>query len=146
MSFIAWLVPQTEMCTTNPRANAQQDYIRRSAFADYYQLDVAHRKYEHICENPLYHGDPKRLTGVVHCIDHIRAVLMCHGDTTVRTFEWVKTAHYPVLRPKTTRQCRRWEPIVQWAKSRYPSHENGPILEHPKYGRFTKKNKLRLFV
>ena len=83
-----------------------------------------------------------KLTGVVHCLDHIRAVLMCHGDTTVRTFEWIKTAHYPVLKPKTTRQCRRWDPIVEWAKSRYPSHENGPILEHPKYGRFTKnKNK-----
>lgn len=41
---------QTSTCK-NLKADPGQDYIRRSAFADYYQLDVAHRKYEHICEN-----------------------------------------------------------------------------------------------
>lgn len=59
---------------------------------------------------------------------------MCHADVSIHTFKWVPEAHYPVLNSQSTHICRKWDPIVEWAKQHYPSHKHGPILEHPKYG------------
>lgn len=60
---------------------------------------------------------------------------MCHGDITPQTFEWAETKRYPVMKPQSTHVCRKWEPIVDWARRNEPSNKHGPILEHPQLGK-----------
>ncbi|PQE07787.1 tat pathway signal sequence protein [Rutstroemia sp. NJR-2017a BVV2] len=69
-----------------------------------------------------------------HCIDHIRQILQCHSDISVHTFEWDPVLPYPVMKPVIERECKKWEPIYEWAKYRSPSLENGSYLEHPVLG------------
>lgn len=39
-----------------------------------------------------------------------------------------------VQRPKQVSTCRNWDPIMKWARLQAPSHDHGPILEHPTLG------------
>ncbi|KAK1993870.1 hypothetical protein LX36DRAFT_728702 [Colletotrichum falcatum] len=93
--------------------------IRENVFDDYYKLEPQSEREQHI----------------LHCIDHLRQILMCHGDITPQTFEWVETKRYPVMKRQSAHVCRRWEPIVDWARQNEPSRKHGPILEHPQLGK-----------
>ncbi|KAK0636388.1 hypothetical protein B0T17DRAFT_80527 [Bombardia bombarda] len=95
------------------------NYIREFAYSDYYAL----------------HGQKKNKDEhIFHCIDHIREILMCHGDVAMHTYEWSPTKSEPVMKPQATHVCRKWEPIAEYARTHSPSHRNGPILEHPLLG------------
>lgn len=69
-----------------------------------------------------------------HCIDHLREILMCHGDIAVHTYEWGESTRYPLMKQKTLHECRKWEPIVAWAKQHDPAMLPMPILENPQLG------------
>lgn len=47
---------------------------------------------------------------------------MCHGDTTVSSFEWLHDAHGKVVEPTTQEgalhRCVNWDRLSGWAKSR----------------------------
>ena len=72
-----------------------------------------------------------------HCIDTLRQTFMCHGDVSIKTFDWIPGQRKPEMNAVTTRECHAWEPLMKWAKENSPSHANGPILEHPVLGRST---------
>ncbi|KAK5997735.1 hypothetical protein PT974_00092 [Cladobotryum mycophilum] len=94
------------------------NYVREHIYAEYYKFEAKKFQDEHI----------------YHCIDHIREILMCHGDIAVHTYEKSKEDQRPLMKRQTTHECRKWEPLFEWAIANEPSHAHGPILEHPILG------------
>ncbi|KAI0153417.1 hypothetical protein BJ166DRAFT_356263 [Pestalotiopsis sp. NC0098] len=94
------------------------NYIREFAFPDYYIQEV---------------GQPRR-DHIFHCIDNIRKIIQCHGDITPRTFEWTDSDRKPVMKPRSTHECRKWEPIVEFASKHNPAMGAGPFLVNPSLG------------
>ena len=60
---------------------------------------------------------------------------MCHSDVTTHTFEWSDHIRFPIANRVQERECRKWSPLVDWAKKHSPSVEDGQVLEHPFLGR-----------
>lgn len=60
---------------------------------------------------------------------------MCHGDVSVKTFDWIPGQREPVMNAITTRECYAWEPLMGWIMDHWPIHAKGPILEHPTLGK-----------
>ncbi|KAK1245988.1 hypothetical protein MKX07_005057 [Trichoderma sp. CBMAI-0711] len=70
-----------------------------------------------------------------HCIDHLREIIMCHGNIAVHTFEWKDEFTFPFMKRQTEHVCRKWEPLVAWARANSPDRsDGGPILRHPVLG------------
>ncbi|MCJ1330069.1 hypothetical protein MMC10_006750 [Thelotrema lepadinum] len=55
-----------------------------------------------------------------HCIDILRQVIMCNGDTSLLTFHWVEGNPFPYPDFNTWHQCRDPEQILEWALRRQP--------------------------
>ena len=55
-----------------------------------------------------------------HCIDILRQVIMCNGDTSLLTFHWVKDNPFPYPDFNTWHQCRNAEQILDWALEHQP--------------------------
>lgn len=53
-----------------------------------------------------------------HCIEHVRASLMCAADLTPQRFSWDPHAKSYVLEPAQMFQCRDFDKIWDWAESR----------------------------
>lgn len=53
-----------------------------------------------------------------HCLDIIRQRLMCTADSGIVTFRWVKGTPNPYPDFNTRHQCRSWEKLTNFAKSR----------------------------
>ena len=53
-----------------------------------------------------------------HFIDFIRQTIMCHGDITPITFEWIDELGSYIAHHTTRHQCRDFDTIYQWAKRR----------------------------
>lgn len=53
-----------------------------------------------------------------HCIDYLRQVIMCHGDVTPITFEWVPEIQGLIAHHSTEHLCRDFKALYGWAKSR----------------------------
>ncbi|PLB44957.1 hypothetical protein P170DRAFT_450016 [Aspergillus steynii IBT 23096] len=51
-----------------------------------------------------------------HCIDILRQNIMCNGDTSVITHNWVQGYEFPYPNFNTKHKCRRFEKIVEWEK------------------------------
>ncbi|KJZ80043.1 hypothetical protein HIM_00757 [Hirsutella minnesotensis 3608] len=92
------------------------NYVRENVFAGYYALEAKRYRDEHL----------------FHCIDHLREIIQCHGSVAVHTFEWHSDIRFPIIKQQTTHVCRKWDPILQWAKENYPYSKDGVILEHPR--------------
>ncbi|KAK2039145.1 hypothetical protein LZ31DRAFT_477229 [Colletotrichum somersetense] len=93
--------------------------IRENVFSDYYKQETHDERKQHI----------------LHCIDHLRQILMCHGDNTPQTFECLEAKRFTIMKRQSTHVCKKWEPIVNWAHQNEPSRKHGPILEHPQLGK-----------
>lgn len=63
---------------------------------------------------------------------------MCHGDIAPRTFEWSGTTRIPQMKPLSTHVCRKWEPLLDYARLHIPTlgKEDHAILKHPQLGKF----------
>ncbi|KAI1818234.1 hypothetical protein GGS20DRAFT_597172 [Poronia punctata] len=59
---------------------------------------------------------------LAHCLETLRQAAMCHGDTTVRPFEWLRDVDGqvigPTVKPGTLHQCVDWDKLSTWARSR----------------------------
>ncbi|KAI1263400.1 hypothetical protein F5Y18DRAFT_127469 [Xylariaceae sp. FL1019] len=90
------------------------NHIRQNAYPDYYQLSPNYAD-EHLS----------------HCMEAIRQILMCHGDISVHTFEHDSTTGKPKFSPTVERECRKYEPLAEWARDHEPIMGHGPILLNP---------------
>lgn len=74
-----------------------------------------HRDYYNLQESP-----EMQLIHVGHCIDSLRQIIMCHGDTELVTYEYVSEKQYrnPLPNPNfiVERKCRNWDSIVSWVE------------------------------
>lgn len=53
-----------------------------------------------------------------HCIDYLRQAIMCHGDVTPITFEYLPEIKGLIAHHSTEHQCRNFESIYNWAAAR----------------------------
>ena len=56
-----------------------------------------------------------------HCIDYLRQVVMCHGDLTPITFEWISEINGYIAHHSTEHRCRDFNVIYGWAEGRNTS-------------------------
>jgi hypothetical protein len=85
---------------------------------------------------PTQHSPSEQLEHADHCVDMLRQVLMCHGDVSIQTYEWIDDYRWPWPRFHTEHECRNWEAITEWAGQRYIGSIIGPIFTHPTLGTF----------
>jgi hypothetical protein len=55
-----------------------------------------------------------------HCIEMIRQNLMCRGDVTMLTYDWVKGVEGPLPNFNTPHRCRNLEKILDWVDEHHP--------------------------
>jgi hypothetical protein len=53
-----------------------------------------------------------------HCIDNIRQVIMCYGDTSTIPWVWSERHDRPAPDAHTTHVCRNFESLQNWAIQR----------------------------
>lgn len=85
---------------------------------------------------PTQHSQSEQLEHADHCVDMLRQVLMCHGDVSIQTYEWIDDYRWPWPRFHTEHECRNWDAITEWAGQRYIGSIIGPIFTHPTLGTF----------
>ncbi|TKW52087.1 hypothetical protein CTA1_11345 [Colletotrichum tanaceti] len=61
---------------------------------------------------------PQRVNHTDHCIDYLRQVIMCHGDITPITFEWIPDIDGYIAHHSTEHVCRNFDAIFDWAADR----------------------------
>lgn len=49
-----------------------------------------------------------------HCIEMLRQIIMCRGDVTMFTYDWVKGVEDPFPNFNTPHQCRNFDKVLDW--------------------------------
>lgn len=80
------------------------DMIRRASWGAHYRAaDYA------------IHDSPEAYrTHLDHCIEILRQDIMCRGDATMLTYDWVEGLQNPVPDFNVLHQCRNFEKILDW--------------------------------
>ncbi|KAF2026865.1 hypothetical protein EK21DRAFT_115363 [Setomelanomma holmii] len=53
-----------------------------------------------------------------HCIETLRQTIMCHGDVSLLTYNWVKGRDMPYPNFNTVHKCKKWDKLVAWNRDR----------------------------
>ncbi|KAI6716189.1 hypothetical protein JHW43_001292 [Diplocarpon mali] len=69
-----------------------------------------------------------------HCIEMLRQVIMCKGDTALMTYEWLPDFPGPWPNFGIQHECVNWERIDDWSKERSINIFDPKFLQHPKFG------------
>ncbi|KAI6093648.1 hypothetical protein F4821DRAFT_221079 [Hypoxylon rubiginosum] len=85
--------------------------LRKWIYRDYYYRDES----QSVLDERAFHAD--------HCVEYLRQIIMCHGDTTVNPFRWLhddSVLHRsgPTLKEGAQYECVNWDMLSEWAKSR----------------------------
>ncbi|KAI1400213.1 tat pathway signal sequence [Hypoxylon fuscum] len=96
--------------------------LRQQIYHDYYYPAV---------EN---WNSSKRFEHVDHCVDLLRQVLMCQGDVSLLTYNWVDDYRRPWPKFDVDHTCRNWDSVQKWAKQHNIPSLKGSILLHPVLG------------
>ncbi|KAJ7485876.1 hypothetical protein FB451DRAFT_995635, partial [Mycena latifolia] len=51
----------------------------------------------------------------LHCVDHIRQSIMCHGDTSVLVWQWDDSFNRSGIQGNIARTCRQFDKLQDWA-------------------------------
>ena len=78
--------------------------LRKSVHRDYYSSQQG-------TSAPLRDDTQGHLT---HCIEMLRQTLMCHGDMSLVTYNWVQGRAVPFANFNGVHQCRNWDELVEW--------------------------------
>lgn len=54
----------------------------------------------------------------MHCVEMLRQTLMCHGDMSLVTYNWVRGREAPFANFNGVHQCRNWEGLKEWMEER----------------------------
>lgn len=54
-----------------------------------------------------------------HCVEMLRQTLMCHGDMSLLTYNWVRGRDVPYPNFKTVHTCKKWETLTGWNMDRH---------------------------
>jgi len=60
---------------------------------------------------------------------------MCHSDITAHTYEWSDQVPYPKMKRQALHECRKWDPIYEFARAHSPVNTDKPLLRHPQLGK-----------
>ena len=58
-----------------------------------------------------------------HCVETLRQTLMCHGDISLLTYNWVEGREMPYPNFNTIHTCKKWDTLVEWNMKRDVSKE-----------------------
>ncbi|KAL1967380.1 hypothetical protein VTN77DRAFT_3165 [Rasamsonia byssochlamydoides] len=85
------------------------DLLRKSLHREYYD------KHE-----GSFAGAPEAVVQghLEHCIETLRQTLMCHGDISLLTYNWVKGREMPYPNFNTIHTCKKWDTLVAWNQQR----------------------------
>lgn len=54
-----------------------------------------------------------------HCLEALRRIVMCHGNTALHSFEWEDPmADLPAAKSNAKLSCVKWSSIEEWSRSR----------------------------
>ncbi|KAG7006230.1 hypothetical protein G7Y79_00015g038200 [Physcia stellaris] len=91
------------------------------------------RKYIYRAHYPQNFGFDDDEIHIAHCLDTLRQIVMCRGDTGLLTYEWHSKYRKPWPKFDVTHQCRNWDNIARWAED-HSVDTRGEILVHPDLG------------
>ncbi|WPH02707.1 Hypothetical protein R9X50_00557500 [Acrodontium crateriforme] len=80
------------------------DLLRKGIRRDYY--DKHEGSFAGASEK-IVHGH------LEHCVEILRQTLMCHGDTSLLTYNWVKGREMPYPNFNTLHVCKDWDALVR---------------------------------
>ncbi|KAG0698829.1 hypothetical protein DFH29DRAFT_809852, partial [Suillus ampliporus] len=80
------------------------DMLRRVSWGDH------HKSSGHDFDEP--HEDFR--VHLSHCIKMLRQIIMCRGDMTMITYDWVKGAQDPFPNFNIPHRCRNFEKVLEW--------------------------------
>ncbi|KAK4444366.1 hypothetical protein QBC34DRAFT_360343 [Podospora aff. communis PSN243] len=84
--------------------------LRQAFWPDYYPQSTHHNTYIHR----------------EHCIDHIRQMLMCHGDMTLIPTEWTGFLGRNYVNSDVPHTCRNFGKLRDWVVSRHNGSRTVP--------------------
>ncbi|KAE9374151.1 hypothetical protein N431DRAFT_464439 [Stipitochalara longipes BDJ] len=95
------------------------DLLRKSIHREYYN--------EH---EGSFAGAPEAVV-MEHCVETLRQTLMCHGDMSLLTYNWVEGRDMPYPNFNTIHTCKDWDTLVAWNKQRDVTVDwkNGEIIK-----------------
>lgn len=81
------------------------DLLRKSIHREYYD------KHE-----GSFAGAPEAVVQghLQHCVETLRQTLMCHGDISLLTYNWVEGREMPYPNFNTIHTCKKWDTLTQW--------------------------------
>lgn len=53
-----------------------------------------------------------------HCVETLRQTIMCHGDISLLTYNWVEGRDMPYPNFNTLHTCKKWETLTRWNMQR----------------------------
>jgi len=92
------------------------NYLRKIIYSDYYSRP------EHL-PRTFEVGDKLLFNHVDHCVDYLRQFIMCAGDVTPVTSNWVQTHHSPHPDFNTLHKCRNFDKLLEWVEE----HDQGGV-------------------
>ncbi|KAL7907542.1 hypothetical protein GGI35DRAFT_454359 [Trichoderma velutinum] len=92
-------------------------------------FDIGHYRHMHHFRNKT---DEIIIAHTKHCLDRIRQVLQCNGDTSLLTYNWVRGYEMPKVAPMTLQSCQNLDRLREWQDMNDISHLI-THLERPKW-------------
>ncbi|KAM0259138.1 hypothetical protein ACHAQJ_003509 [Trichoderma viride] len=92
-------------------------------------FDIGHYRHMHHFRNKT---DEIIIAHTKHCLDRIRQVLQCNGDTSLLTYNWVRGYEMPKVAPMTLQSCQNLDRLREWQDMNDISHLM-THLERPKW-------------
>ncbi|KAJ5754098.1 uncharacterized protein N7511_008251 [Penicillium nucicola] len=92
------------------------NFLRKVIYADYYTRPE-NMPAEFMVGDDLFYNH------IDHCIDFLRQVLMCAGDVTPVTSNWVLTHHSPHPDFNTMHKCRNFDRLLEFVEE----NDNGGV-------------------
>lgn len=85
------------------------DLLRKSIHREYYD------KHE-----GSFAGAPEAVVQghLEHCVETLRQTLMCHGDISLLTYNWVEGREMPYPNFNTVHTCKKWDTLIDWNMNR----------------------------
>ncbi|KAI0862664.1 hypothetical protein F4860DRAFT_512633 [Xylaria cubensis] len=98
------------------------------------------RRFNSSMENPDGTVNFLNWLHIDHCIESLRQAIICHADSSVTTFHWLKTK---IMEPElgTMHMCRDFSKVQEWTWSRTLGYsnkrlrvENGTVVDYSGWG------------